>query len=532
MAHTPMFRKFIRTLQQARRENLRVEGKPLPLTKHQFRWTRRRFIKLATLAGGSALATSTLSHAERAWSARRRSNIAIVGGGIAGLNAAYQLKKVGLTATVYEARSRVGGRIQSVTGAVGPGIVTDLGGLFINTDHADMLGLVQEFGLKRFNRTRDAERVPFPETGYFFDGRIRPEAEVANKLRPLARQIDNDAGLLDQDFERFAPRFDRISVAQYLDNHADKIPEPFIRVLIESTIRTEYGAEPSESSALQLLFNLPTVDGNKVEVLDSDEIFVVEGGSSKIIQSLAKALSSQIQTRMPLRRIQSSGSRFRLTFASNQVVDADFVIIAIPFTVLRDVNIQVNLPNTLRRFINQADLGSNEKLFAGFDKRVWRREDGFVKEVWTDLGFSEVWDEAQRQPNRKDGALTFYFGGNEVTVAQSSSTESRGREFVNRFEAVIPGAKDAATDKFLRTQWTKDPLVRGAYTNFKPGQLTEFANFLYIEADNPAERQDVNVGNLIFAGEHLSDEFYGYMNGAAQTGRLAAEVVIQRFKVG
>ncbi|WNN92074.1 FAD-dependent oxidoreductase [Gloeocapsopsis dulcis] len=56
--------------------------------------------------------------------------------------------------------------------------------------------------------------------------------------------------------------------------------------------------------------------------------------------------------------------------------------------------------------------------------------------------------------------------------------------------------------------------------------MTDFANFFYIESDDLEERQDVNVGNLVFAGEHLSDEFYGYMNGAAQTGRLAAEVVL------
>jgi monoamine oxidase len=90
--------------------------------------------------------------------------------------------------------------------------------------------------------------------------------------------------------------------------------------------------------------------------------------------------------------------------------------------------------------------------------------------------------------------------------------------------------RQAANRQFLRTQWTGDRFARGSYTNFKPGQLTAFGGFLYIEADNPDERQDVNVGNLIFAGEHLSDSFYGFMNGAAQTGRLAAEVVIRQFK--
>lgn len=531
MAHTPKFRKFIRTLQQAQRENLRAEGKSPPLAQEQTRWSRRRLLKLAALASGTALATNALPRLERAWSrdSRKSPKIAVVGGGIAGLNAAYQLKKIGLIATVYEARQRLGGRILSVTDAVGEGLVNDLGGYFINTDHADLLELANEFGLSLFNLNQDAERFPFPEAGYYFDGRIRSEEEVADKLRPLARQISDDANLLDEDFEQFAPTFDRISVANYLDKHASKIPEPFIRVLIEDTIRTEYGVEPKESSALQLLFNLPTVDGNKAEVLGgSDETFVVAGGSGRIVDSLAQALSGHIFTGMRLTKIQSRGSGFHLTFSGDRAVDADYVILAIPFTVLRNVSIQVDLPKQLRRFINEVDLGANEKIFAGFNQKVWQRENGFVKEIWTDLGFSEAWDGTQRQTDRKDGALTFFFGGKEASAIQSGGTRLQGRKFVDRFEDVIPGAKAAATGKFLRTQWTAEPFTKGAYTSFKPGQLTDFADFFYIESDDPEERQAVNVGNLVFAGEHLSDEFNGFMNGGAQTGRLAAAVVSRR----
>ena len=56
----------------------------------------------------------------------------------------------------------------------------------------------------------------------------------------------------------------------------------------------------------------------------------------------------------------------------------------------------------------------------------------------------------------------------------------------------------------------------------------KFGQFLYIESEVPEERQNVSFGNLVFAGEHLSDEFYGFMNGAAQTGRLAAEIIASK----
>ncbi|MDZ4871542.1 MAG: hypothetical protein CLLPBCKN_000930 [Chroococcidiopsis cubana SAG 39.79] len=374
-------------------------------------------------------------------------------------------------------------------------------------------------------------RFPFPKEAYYFDGKIRSEEEVADKLRSLARQISDDADLLDKDYKKFAPMFDRMSVTSYLDKHADKIPEPFIRVLIEDTIRTEFGTEPKEAPALLLLFLLPAVDGNKVEVLSgSDETFVVEGGSGRIIDSLAQALPGQILPGMRLTQIQSRGSGFRLSFFGNYIVDADYVIVAIPFTVLREVKIQVDLPRRLRRFIHEANLSSNEKLEAGFDRRVWRRENGFVQEVWTDLEFSEAWDATQRQADRKNGVLTFFVGGNQAIAVQSGSAQSQGKKFVDLFENIIPGAKGAANGRFLRTQWTQDPFTKGGYSSFKLGQLTEFADFFYIESDDPEERQDVNVGNLIFAGEHVSDEFSGYMNGGAQTGRLAAATVLERIQ--
>jgi monoamine oxidase len=141
--------------------------------------------------------------------------IAIIGGGLAGLQAAYRLQQAAVYATVYEARGRLGGRILTRRHGVGAGLVTDLGGEFINTEHADMLALAQAFGLRLCNRREDAQRFPFPDVGFYLEGQLRTEAEVAELLRPLAAQIAQDAARLDRDFERFAPRFPRYGSATY-----------------------------------------------------------------------------------------------------------------------------------------------------------------------------------------------------------------------------------------------------------------------------------------------------------------------------
>ena len=489
------------------------------------RLSRRRFVQLA---GGTAIAARLLPRRPSVWaqSAESPPTIAIVGAGLAGLNAAYQLKKAGVPATVYEAKPTVGGRTQSVTDRVGEGLVVDTGGHFINTTHEDMLTLADEFGLTLFNRVADAEQSPVPAVGYYFDGELRSEAEMAAALVDIAQQIADDAALIDEDYEQFAPGFDALSVTDYLDLHADKISQPFARTLLEESIRVEYGVEPDASTALQLLFNLPSVEEDEVAVIASDETYVVEGGIGQLIGNLAAALSDQIKTQQQLTRIESQGSGFCLTFNETEQIEADYVILAIPFTVLRKVDIQTELPETLIRFIDEVDLGANEKLFAGFNRKVWRQPGGFVQEMWADLDYGVVWDATQRRGDRRNGALTFFISGEDAIALQQGSTLLQGRRFLNQSEAAIPDIDTAATQRFLRTAWTTDPFAKGAYTNFKPGQLTTFADFFYIESENPEERQEVRVNNLVFAGEQVSDEFYGYMNGGAQTGRLAAESIL------
>jgi monoamine oxidase len=533
MAHSPQYRRLVRLLQTARRLNLEAEGQRPP--EPMFR-TRRRFLKNATLAGGAALSAKILSFAQAGWSQPKpganpgaNRKVAIIGGGMAGLNAAYQLKKRGIIATVYEASSQLGGRIRS-TSTLSNGIITDLGGSFINTDHEDMLALAKELKVPLINQNTVAQKLPFPTTAYYFNQKLIPEAEVAQKLRPLAAQIAKDAVLADKD-DAFAAKIDQLSVAQYLDQYAKLIPEPFIRTLIESTVRSEYGVEPSESSAIQLTFILPVVKGKVVELISgSDEAWVATQGNGQLITKLAQALPGQIKPRSELIGLEAQGTGFQLQFKAGEPVTADLVIMAIPLTVLRQLKLGVQLPEELTRVIKELDLGRNEKIIGAFSQRVWRKASGFAQQLWNDIGITEVWDDSLRAPALRAGALTYFFGANEVKPALEGIPSAQGKILTSKLNAVIPGLEAAATGGFLRTAWGQDPLIQGSYTNFKPGQYTAFSKFRYVESEKPSERQDVHVNNLIFAGEHFSDEYYGYMNGAAQTGRLAAALALRLLK--
>src|SRR4030095_10397057 len=146
--------------------------------------------------------------------------ILIVGGGIAGLHAAYVLKSAGYTAEVYEASPRTGGRIMSVAGMMGEGLWTEMGGEFIDSDHEDMLNLVRHFNLPLIDR-RSTSELQLHEFTYYFDKKYYQLADVLKAIQPVAEQIRRDIDSLSEEitYENHSPAdvlLDNISIEEYL----------------------------------------------------------------------------------------------------------------------------------------------------------------------------------------------------------------------------------------------------------------------------------------------------------------------------
>jgi monoamine oxidase len=188
------------------------------------------------------------------------------------------------------------------------------------------------------------------------------------------------------------------------------------------------------------------------------------------------------------------------------------------------VRIEVELPPTLRRFIREVGYGDNSKVMAGFRSRPWRArgESG----AWhTDLPFQSCWDSSQMQPGAA-GVVTWFVGGEAGRRVADGTPEEWVQTFVAGLDRVTPGIAAERSGTAARFSWPTFPWSRGSYLCFRPGQYSGFARrHMYMEGDGL--RQDATAGRLVFAGEHVSDEYQGYMNGAAQTGRLAAQAVLR-----
>jgi monoamine oxidase len=485
------------------------------------------------LAGLGAAATMGLVPWRKAFAKRPpNADIAIVGGGIAGLACADTLRAAGVNATLYEARDRLGGRIWSLGGAFAgpvrfPGQVVERGGEFIDTTHVTMKAYAREFGLA----LEEVEKEWLPGGDAFYvDGKRVSEQAVMDEFRDLVDAVRPDLTRLSnevtaQSFTEFDRALDFTDLATYLDR---KGAGDIVKAIIDVAYTTEFGREISELSTLGFLFFIHIDKRSKFTPFGvfSDERYHVIGGNEQIPQMIAERLTGPIELGVKLvaARKQSDG-RIQLTFeegASTYSVAHDAVVFAIPFTMLRKVALHASLglPPEKLYAINNFVLGTNAKLNVGFNGRFWAGFDTSA-ETWSDLPNHQLtWEVNPSQATGDHAVIADYSGGTRGAGMNPDKVQQETLLWLTDLDKVLPGALAAATRTGKKTflahlqHWPSDPFIKGSYTCNQPGYFTTILG-----------NEATPVGNIFFAGEH-TDFFYdyqGFMEGGANSGIRAAQ---------
>jgi monoamine oxidase len=266
-----------------------------------------------------------------------------------------------------------------------------------------------------------------------------------------------------------------------------------------------------EQSSINFLIMLDKTGGFYGE----HEIYKIKGGSQHLADAVYSKVKETVKLKHVLTAILQDGSGYKLTF-SNHIkplqVYADYVVLALPFTVLRKIQMDVPMPESKRKCIDEFSIGNSAKFIMQAGSKPWRinKQQGYT---FTDESFGCGWDSTHMQ-SQSAGSFTVFGGGKSSGKIFNGKAAVLINEFEPQLKKAFPCKEKLFAGKQIKMCWAKQPFAKGGYTSFKKGQYSTIAGW---EAEP--------VGNIFFAGEHVSGPFQGFMNGAAQTGRFAAEAI-------
>lgn len=517
------------------------------ILRNQESWlTRRQFMTFSTALGGSLLLPSCrLLQPESALNSSldRSKKIVILGAGAAGLTAAYRLMQKGVFTSVYEGEeSRIGGRIWTQRSFNKDGQFIERGAELVDTLNNNLIPLAEELGLEI--ELYAAGDQGFIGELFYYKGKRHTEEDLYRGLKPFLKSVAKDiAEAFPKEVESITYKsipqeksqrtreheailkFDRMSLQEYFLSKRT-FTESWIIDLLSKSYLTEYGDDLFNQSALNFLSIADTdlTDGF-TWYGSSDETRRVKGGNSQITDRLGEKLENQIGIHRGhiLRAIRESSKGLELVFdksgGGTVEVSADQVVCTLPFSTLRLVDgIQnLDLSPVKKKSIAELGYGMNVKHMAGFTSKAWRKGLGGVPPstgmLTTDLAMGMVW-ETSRIQSGNSGILTNFLGGNDGVTA---IPETNLKRMLGNLDAFWPGIAQLHDGNSQMQHWPSAPLARGSYTSPKVGQYTSLFG---------CEGETELKGKFLFAGEHTSPDWWGYMNGAIQSGERAAKEVL------
>ncbi|HEX3243358.1 MAG TPA: NAD(P)/FAD-dependent oxidoreductase [Solirubrobacterales bacterium] len=475
------------------------------------------------LAGGAGIAAAAMLSGPLARAiAASAPRVAVVGGGLAGLTCAYRLGQAGIRADIYEASDRLGGRCWSRRGDFVEGQIAEHGGELIDQGHTEIRQLAQELGLKLDNLL--SGEANGTEPFYYFDGEPYSFDEATDDLKGIWQQLHKDVSaasyptLYTQSTQR-GRELDAMSIADWIDEYVPGGMSSKLGQLLDVAYNIEYGAETDVQSSLNMLYLLAYSGQGQLRIFGpSNEKYHVRGGNDQIPARLAAALQGQIHTGAELTAIRrNADGTYRLSLSTGPVT-ADRVVLALPFSILRDVDYsKAGFSPVKDTAIQELGMGTNSKLHVQFRSRIWNSL-GNQGETYADTGYQNTWEVTRSQPG-KAGILVDYTGGEIGAGFGTGSPTERAIQFLRQIEPVLPGITSSWNGRATVDFWTAYPWTRGSYSYWKVGQYTKFAG---------AERQQ--EGGCHFAGEHTSIDFQGYLNGAVESGERAAGEILAALK--
>jgi monoamine oxidase len=481
---------------------------------------RRAFLQYLAAVGAVALADQARSPASAA--AYRDggggNRVVVLGAGLAGLGAAYNLIKHGYEVTVLEAQDRPGGRVLTVREGFRRGGHAEMGAIRIPESHEYTLKYVKEFGL---------ELTPY-DTGtraFYLQGKrfLPPPAGTPWPLEGFApgEQPDPSARLP----EYLLSGFDKLG-----DVFDPGWPGAFPSALeLDATTLSGYmRAQGASDSWLDWLFaqegrigRTNAAAGFAVESLSGGSVLgSITGGNDRLPYAFASALGQRVKYASPVVRIAQDARGVTVGYTDRtgrHEISADRCVCALPFAPLRRVSIATPFSDQKMAAIQQLKYMAAARCHFQTRTRFWQDDPlgrlGGLNLVGTDTMAGRVWNTSSQQANPDLGMIHAYMFDTEA-LEFASHRHRRVAAMRSLLQRLLPGIRGQVIG-VAHKAWQEDPWAGGGWGWTQPGEL----RWMF-----PAMRQP--EGRVHFAGEHTS-LWIAYMNGALESAeRVVQEILL------
>lgn len=445
-------------------------------------------------------------------------DVVVIGAGAAGLTAANELRRAGLSVAVLEARDRVGGRLWT---DVVDGAVLEIGGQWVSPDQDALIDTLADLGLETYSRYREGESVYIDAEGTLtrFTGEIFPVApETEQVMTSLIERLDALVARVDPDRPWETPgarALDEISFQAWLEQQTDdREAIDNIALFIAGAMLTK---PPHAFSALQALLMAASA-GSFSNLVDADFILDkrVVGGLQQVPILLAERLGDDVLLEQPVRTLEWTADGVTAV-ADGVTVHARRAVLALAPVLYERISFVPALPRLQQQMHQHISMGFVIKVHAVYDRPFWR-EQGLSGTAFSPYELShEAYDNTNHGDER--GTLVGFVSDRHADDVFRLSAEERKERILESLSHYYgPEAKDPLV--YYESDWGSEEWTRGAYAaSFDLGGLHRYGADLRTP-----------VGPIHLACSDLAGAGYQHVDGAIRMGRLVAEAIVTELR--
>src|SRR4051794_11103864 len=482
----------------------------------QTRLTRRRLLGTAALG----TAATALPQTPAFGAGHVKADVAIVGGGLAGLTAARNLVKAGHSVIVLEARDRVGGR--AFNHKLPDGQAIEAGGEFVGPTQTHIAALAKSVGIGTYKVYNDGENV------YIHDGvrstypaspGIPNPPEDANVFKESiallapADALGKQVGVKAPWSAKGAAKLDKQTFDQWLRAHSTS---PLLSPILDVANQAIYGKDSTQISLLFDSFYTAAAGDAKhagayarlISAAGGAQDSRFKGGSQEIAIRVAAKLGKRVRLNSPVHSITQTRKGVKVG-ATGVTVEAKRVIVAVPPVLARQINFSPALPVAKQKLFARYTPGDMIKAQVIYPTAWWRAKGFSGQWVITNGPAGVTYDNTPE--SGAPGVILGFVGGRFAKTFRALDPAARKQAFVDQVAEAF-GDEARVDSDYFDMDWTAEPFTRGCPTgSTAPGVLSRFG-----AAIRPA------IGRIHWAGTETADYWAGYMDGAVRSGERAA----------